>query len=123
MNNPLEMGLEDPSGKIIRIAGPVVGAVGLNRVRLYDVVLVGELALVGEVIRLSGDLAIIQVYEDTSGVRIGEPVVNTGLPLVAQLGPGLLGSVYDGLQRPLKVIAASTGDFIRRGVQAPRSFA
>ncbi len=119
MNNPLEMGLEDPSGKIIRIAGPVVGAVGLNRVRLYDVVLVGELALVGEVIRLSGDLAIIQVYEDTSGVRIGEPVVNTGLPLVAQLGPGLLGSVYDGLQRPLKVIAASTGDFIRRGVQAP----
>ena len=115
----LEMGLEEPAGKIIRIAGPVVGAVWLNRVRLYDVVHVGELALVGEVIRLSGDLAIIQVYEDTSGVRIGEPVVNTGLPLVAHLGPGLLGSVYDGLQRPLQAIAASTGDFIHRGVQAP----
>ena len=119
MNQLLDTGLENPTGKIIRIAGPVVGANGLNRVRLYDVVHVGELALVGEVIRLMGDLAIIQVYEDTSGVRIGEPVVNTGLPLVAHLGPGLLGSVYDGLQRPLEAIAASTGDFIRRGVQAP----
>lgn len=119
MNQLLDKELGNPSGKVFRIAGPVVGAIGLDRVRLYDVVLVGELALVGEVIRLSGDLAIIQVYEDTSGVRIGEPVVNTGLPLVSQLGPGLLGSVYDGLQRPLKVIAASTGDFIRRGVQAP----
>jgi len=109
---------ENPSGKIIRIAGPVVGATGLMGVRLYDVVQVGELALVGEVIRLASDMAIIQVYEDTSGVRVGEPVVNTGLPLVAHLGPGLLGSVYDGLQRPLEVIAASTGDFIRRGVQA-----
>jgi len=112
------MGKENPSGKIIRIAGPVVGATGLMGVRLYDVVQVGELALVGEVIRLASDMAIIQVYEDTSGVRVGEPVVNTGLPLVAHLGPGLLGSVYDGLQRPLEVIAASTGDFIRRGVQA-----
>lgn len=106
-------------GKVVRIAGPVVGATGLKGVRLYDVVQVGELGLVGEVIRLASDLAIIQVYEDTSGVRAGEPVTNTGMPLVAHLGPGLLGSVYDGLQRPLGVIAATTGDFIHRGVQAP----
>ncbi len=112
-------GLGIHSGKIIRIAGPVVGAVGLAGIRLHDVVRVGDLGLVGEVIRLSGDVATIQVYEDTSGVRVGEPVHNTGQPLVAQLGPGLLGMVYDGLQRPLKVLAGMTGDFIERGVSAP----
>lgn len=89
------------TGKIVRIAGPVVGAVGLKDVRLFDVVHVGEMGLIGEVIRLSGDLSTIQVYENTSGLQIGEPVLNTSLPLVAELGPGLLGSVYDGLQRPL----------------------
>jgi len=106
------------SGKITRIAGPVVGASGLRSVRLYDVVQVGELGLVGEVIRLVGEQAIIQVYEDTSGVRIGEPVQGTAYPLVAHLGPGLLGRVYDGLQRPLKTLAATTGDFIHRGMLA-----
>lgn len=105
-------------GKVIRIAGPVVRASGLEHVRLYDVVRVGELGLIGEVIRLSGELTTIQVYEDTSGVRIGEPVHNTGLPLVAQLGPGLLGQVYDGLQRPLEILAGSSGEFIQRGVFA-----
>ncbi len=110
---------DQTTGKVVRIAGPVVGATGLQGVRLYDVVQVGELGLVGEVIRLASDQAIIQVYEDTSGVRAGEPVTNTGMPLVAHLGPGLLGSVYDGLQRPLEVIASLTGDFIHRGVQAP----
>jgi V/A-type H+-transporting ATPase subunit A len=89
------------TGKIVRIAGPVVGAVGIKEVRLFDVVHVGEMGLIGEVIRLSGDLATIQVYENTSGLQVGEPVLNTSLPLVAELGPGLLGSVYDGLQRPL----------------------
>lgn len=106
-------------GIINRIAGPVVGAVGLEGIRLFDVVLVGDLKLVGEVIRLSGDLATIQVYEDTSGVRVGEPVRTTGQPLVAHLGPGLLGRVYDGLQRPLETFATLTGDFIQRGVTAP----
>ena len=105
-------------GKIIRIAGPVVRAVGLENVRLYDVVRVGELGLVGEVIRLSEGLTTIQVYEDTSGIRVGEPVRSTGLPLVVQLGPGLLGQVYDGLQRPLKILAEGSGEFIQRGVYA-----
>lgn len=105
-------------GKIVRIAGPVVGATGLGDVRLYDVARVGSLGLIGEVIRLSGDLATIQVYEDTSGLKVGEPVINTGLPLVVDLGPGLLGSVYDGLQRPLFDLAAHES-FISRGVTAP----
>jgi V/A-type H+-transporting ATPase subunit A len=108
---------KDPAGKIVRIAGPVVGAVGLEQIKLYDVVLVGELGLVGEVIRLAEDRATIQVYEDTSGIRVGEPVTSTGQPLVAHLGPGLLGRVYDGLQRPLEAIAAQVGDFILRGAQ------
>lgn len=103
--------------RVIRISGPVVGAAGLERACLFDVVRVGEIGLVGEIIRLSGDIATIQVYEDTSGIHIGEPVQNTGLPLVAHLGPGLLGSVYDGLQRPLETLSELTGDFIHRGVE------
>lgn len=110
--------LDHRTGRIARIAGPVVGATGLEDIRLHDVVRVGELGLVGEVIRLTGDLATVQVYEDTSGVRVGEPVLSTGQSLVIQLGPGLLGSVYDGLQRPLKVLADMTGHFIERGTSA-----
>jgi V/A-type H+-transporting ATPase subunit A len=105
-------------GKVIRIAGPVIRAVGLERVRLYDVVLVGELGLIGEVIRLAGSVTTVQVYEDTSGIRVGEPIRSTGLPLVAHLGPGLLGQVYDGLQRPLETLAEMSGEFIRRGEYA-----
>jgi V/A-type H+-transporting ATPase subunit A len=106
------------AGKIIRIAGPVVRATGLEHVRLYDVVRVGELGLIGEVINLAGELTTIQVYEDTSGIRVGEPVYSDGQPLVAQLGPGLLGQVYDGLQRPLESLAKLGGEFIQRGVSA-----
>ena len=79
---------------------------------------VGELGLIGEVIRLAGDVTTVQVYEDTSGIRVGEPVRGTGLPLVAQLGPGLLGQVYDGLQRPLETLAEIGGEYIRRGEYA-----
>ncbi len=104
------------TGRVTRVAGPVIGGAGLENVRLYDVVLVGENGLVGEVIRLSKDIATIQVYEDTSGIRVGEPIKTTDLPLVAQLGPGLLSQVYDGLQRPLKEIARLAGDFIQRGL-------
>ena len=107
------------TGEVFRIAGPVVGAVGLEGIRLFDVVLVGEMGLIGEVIRLSGGNTTIQVYEDTAGIRVGEPVHSTGLPLVAQLGPGLLGMVYDGLQRPLESLANISGNFIDRGVSAP----
>jgi len=106
-------------GKVIRIAGPVVRVVGLENIRLYDVVRVGELGLIGEVIRLAEGVTTIQVYEDTSGIRVGEPVQSTGLPLVVELGPGLLGQVYDGLQRPLEILAEAGGEFIQRGVQAP----
>ena len=112
------MNKHESIGKVIRIAGPVIRAVGLERVRLYDVVQVGELGLIGEVIRLAGDSTTVQVYEDTSGIRVGEPVRSTGLPLVAHLGPGLLGQVYDGLQRPLERLAEMSGEFIRRGEYA-----
>ncbi len=104
--------------KITRIAGPVVRGSGLASVRLFDVVEVGELGLVGEVIRIAADTATVQVYEDTSGIRVGEPIQTTAMPLVAHLGPGLLGQVYDGLQRPLPTLATLTGDFIQRGVAA-----
>jgi len=105
-------------GKIYRIAGPVVTAVGISP-RMYDVVQVGEERLIGEVIKLTGNKTVVQVYEDTSGVRPGEEVIDTGQPLVTELGPGLLGSVYDGIQRPLPDLREAMGDFIQRGVTAP----
>lgn len=108
----------NPTGRVTRITGPVIVAVGLAGVRLFDMVYVGDLGLVGEVIRLSGDLATVQVYEDTSGIRIGEPVQSAGEPLVTQLGPGMLGRVYDGLQRPLEVLADHYGNYIQRGTNA-----
>ena len=83
-------------GVIYRVAGPVVTAVGISP-RMYDVILVGKEQLMGEVIKIVGEKTVIQVYEDTSGVRPGEKVVDTGQPLVAELGPGLLSSVYDGI--------------------------
>ena len=105
-------------GVIYRVAGPVVTAVGISP-RMYDVVYVGNENLMGEVIKIVGDQTIIQVYEETSGVKPGEPVTNTGRPLVAELGPGLLSSVYDGIQRPLPILRDKTGDYIFRGVTAP----
>jgi V/A-type H+-transporting ATPase subunit A len=104
------------SGKINRIAGPVVGAVGIGNIRLHDMVMVGEDKLVGEVIRLSSNQVTIQVYEDTSGLRMGEPIFNTGEPLVAYLGPGLMGQIFDGLQRPLTTLAQKEGGFLGRGM-------
>jgi V/A-type H+-transporting ATPase subunit A len=108
-----------PSGTLIRIAGPVVVAEGLKGVRMYDVVYVGHIHLVGEVIRLDKDLATIQVYEETSGLRVGEPVVSSGGPFRVELGPGLLGAIFDGVQRPLPELQAQQGDFITRGGTAP----
>ncbi|MEN6442247.1 MAG: ATP synthase subunit A [Methanoregula sp.] len=105
-------------GVLKRIAGPVVTAVNLDA-HMYDVVKVGKEALMGEVIKIQGDNVIIQVYEDTSGIRPGEPVVNTGLSLSVELGPGLLTSIYDGIQRPLEVLVKKMGNFIERGVTAP----
>src|SRR3989337_198229 len=106
------------AGERYRVAGPVVTATGI-RPRMYDVMLVGKEALMGEVIRIQGDRTTIQVYEDTSGIKPGEPVVNTQQPLNVELGPGLLGSIYDGIQRPLPTLKDKMGDFILRGVRAP----
>ncbi len=105
-------------GTIYRIAGPVVIAKGIKP-RMYDVCRVGNEKLMGEVIQISGDKVIIQVYEDTSGIKPGEPVINTREPLKVELGPGLLTSIYDGIQRPLPVLIKQMGDFIKRGVDAP----
>lgn len=106
------------NGILKRISGPVVTAVGLEA-HMYDVVQVGDEQLMGEVIRIEGDKTIIQVYENTSGIRPGEPVSNTGLSLAVELGPGLLTSIYDGIQRPLEVLVDKMGNFIERGVSAP----
>ncbi len=105
-------------GVIFRIAGPVVVAKGIKP-RMYDVCRVGNERLMGEVIQIEGDKVIIQVYEDTSGMKPGEPVTNTGEPLKVELGPGMLGNIYDGIQRPLPVLIKQMGDFIKRGVDAP----
>ena len=107
------------SGRINRIAGPVVGATGLKEIRLHDMVMVGENNLVGEVIRLNGAQITIQVYEETSGLRMGEPIFNTGEPLVATLGPGLMGQIFDGLQRPLTTLSEQEGSFLHKGVTQP----
>jgi V/A-type H+-transporting ATPase subunit A len=105
-------------GTVYRVSGPVVTATGIKPA-MYDIVRVGDERLMGEVIQIQGDHSIIQVYEDTSGVKPGEPVENTGLPLVVELGPGLLTSIYDGIQRPLQVLEDKMGHFILRGVDVP----
>jgi len=104
-------------GQVSRVSGPVAVAEGITP-KMNDVVLVGKERLVGEVIKLIGDKTVIQVYEDTSGMRPGEEVLNTGDPLQVELGPGLLSSIYDGVQRPLPVLMAKMGDFVKRGAQA-----
>ncbi|WP_409331595.1 V-type ATP synthase subunit A [Trujillonella humicola] len=117
---------DGPQGRLHRIAGPVVTAVGLPGVRLFDVVRVGAEGLPGEAIRIEGDQVTVQVFEDTAGLRVGDPVVSTGAPLLAELGPGLLGSIVDGTGRPLTVLAGSAADggvarpFIARGADPPR---
>jgi len=106
-------------GKIVRVAGPLVVAAECFGAKMYDMVKIGTLGLIGEIIELKEDRAYIQVYEDTTGVGPGEPVALTGRPLSVELGPGLLGSIYDGIQRPLDGIRAKTGDFVTRGVEMP----
>ncbi|MGA7541923.1 MAG: V-type ATP synthase subunit A [Nitrososphaeraceae archaeon] len=103
-------------GKIIWVSGPAVKADGMSSVKMYETVEVGDLKLIGEVIRLTGDVAFIQVYESTSGLKPGESVKGTGQPLSVLLGPGVIGKIYDGIQRPLDEIAQKSGSFIGRGV-------
>jgi len=104
-------------GRIIKVAGPLVVAKGLEGVKMYEVVLAGEQGLLGEVIQIKSGMVFIQVYEETEGVGPGDPVVPTGAPLSVELGPGLIGAIFDGVQRPLNVISLRHGPFIVRGVK------
>ncbi|ADI32393.1 V-type ATP synthase subunit A [Staphylothermus hellenicus] len=106
------------TGKIYRVSGPLVIAENMRGSKVYEVVEVGSDRLIGEIIGVEGDKAIIQVYEDTGGLRVGDPVYGTGYPLAAELGPGLVGSIYDGIQRPLPILQELVGFFVKRGVKA-----
>ncbi|MBN2246376.1 MAG: V-type ATP synthase subunit A, partial [Candidatus Aminicenantes bacterium] len=106
-------------GKIIRVAGPLVVASDCLGAKMYDMVKIGKLGLIGEIIELKGDHAFIQVYEDTTGIGPEEPVYLTGMPLSVELGPGLISSIYDGIQRPLDIIRKKEGDFVTRGIALP----
>jgi len=105
-------------GKIQKVAGPVVVASEMRGARMYELVKVGGVGLIGEIIRVEGDTATIQVYEETTGIKPGEAVERTGNPLSVELGPGLVNQFFDGTQRPLKVLLEKGGAFIRRGVTA-----
>ncbi|MGZ7134353.1 MAG: ATP synthase subunit A [Methanobacterium sp.] len=107
------------TGKIIKIAGPVIVGDGMKGTQMYEMVKVGDEGLIGEIIELEGDTATVQVYEETAGIKPGEKVESTGGALSVVLGPGLLTSIYDGIQRPLETIKALTGDYIERGVAVP----
>lgn len=104
-------------GKIVRVVGPLIEASGMSGNKMYEVVEVGDEKLTGEIIKIERDVASIQVYEETTGIGPGEPVVGTGRLLSCELGPGILKSIYDGIQRPLEVIRDDTGDFILRGTE------
>ncbi len=103
-------------GTIVKVSGPVVSVDNMAGAKMYDITKVGELGLIGEIVRLDGEVAIVQVYEDTSGLRVGEKAVCTEEPLLLELGPGLLSSIFDGIQRRLTDISEEWGDFIVRGV-------
>jgi V/A-type H+-transporting ATPase subunit A len=104
--------------RVLRISGALAEAEPLGGATLYELVRVGERGLLGEVVRITGDRGTIQVYEETSGLRVGEPVALTGQALTLELGPGLLGAVLDGMGRPLQRVADAMGDFIAPGATA-----
>lgn len=106
-------------GTIIKVSGPLVEAGGMEDANIQDVVEVSDKGLIGEIIEMKGDVAFIQVYEETTGIGPGEPVTSLGAPLSVELGPGLVGQIYDGIQRPLDDLADKAGDFLERGVSAP----
>ena len=105
------------TGTIKKVAGPLVIATGMRDANMYDVVRVSDEHLTGEIIEMHGDQASIQVYEETSGLGPGAPVVSTGVPMSVELGPGLIGSIYDGIQRPLEEIMKISGNSLKRGIQ------
>jgi len=107
------------TGNIIKIAGPVIVGSGMKGTQMHEMVKVGDDKLIGEIIELEGDTATIQVYEETAGMKPGEPIESTGGPLSVELGPGIIGSIFDGIQRPLEKIKVLTGDYLQRGVSVP----
>ncbi|MBQ1817829.1 MAG: V-type ATP synthase subunit A [Clostridia bacterium] len=111
--------MTEKHGTIVKVAGPLITASGMGEVQMYDVVHVSDRQLIGEVIELRGDTASVQVYEETGGIGPGEPVYPTGAPLSVELGPGLIESIYDGIQRPLTVLFENAGSRITRGITAP----
>ncbi|MCC8190966.1 MAG: V-type ATP synthase subunit A [Planctomycetes bacterium] len=113
------MATERSNGTIVKVSGPLVVARGLSGSRMFEMVKVGELGLLGEIIEIRGDQYSIQVYEETEDIAPGQPVIPTGVPLSAELGPGLLQSIYDGVQRPLDKLMSGYGEFIVRGAEAP----
>ena len=106
-------------GNIVKISGPLVVAEGMRDANMFDVVRVSKKRLIGEIIEMHGDRASIQVYEETAGLGTGEAVESTGEPMSAELGPGLIGSIYDGIQRPLDDIRKVCGNNLARGVEVP----
>ncbi|HOK88584.1 MAG TPA: V-type ATP synthase subunit A [Candidatus Hydrogenedentes bacterium] len=106
-------------GEVVKVSGPLVQARGLAGVRMYEMVRVGDARLFGEVIEIRGEVVSIQVYEETEGIGPGQPVFRTGQPLSVELGPGLIRSIYDGVQRPLDKLVEQCGAFILRGAEAP----
>ena len=106
-------------GKVVKVSGPLVIASGVEEANMFDVVHVGEQGLIGEIIEMRGDRASIQVYEETAGLGPGAPVVSTGAPLSVELGPGLIETMYDGIQRPLEEMVAAVGPNITRGIKVP----
>ena len=107
------------TGVIKKVAGPLVIAEGMRDANMFDVVRVSEQRLIGEIIEMHGDEASIQVYEETSGLGPGEPVESMGVPMSVELGPGLIASIYDGIQRPLDDIMKISGNNLKRGVEVP----
>jgi len=106
-------------GQVNRVNGPVIEAAGVSDAMMLELVRVGEVRLVGEIVKLAGDRAIIQVYEDTTGIAPGDNIFGSGSPLFVELGPGLIGTIYDGIQRPLERILKLSGNFIERGIRTP----
>ncbi|MCL1796396.1 MAG: V-type ATP synthase subunit A, partial [Clostridia bacterium] len=111
--------MKNSNGTIRKVSGPLVVASGMRSANMFDVVRVSRFGLIGEIIEIHGDLASIQVYEETSGLGPGEEVASTGSPLSVELGPGLIGSIYDGIQRPLDAIKEKIGVRLERGVRVP----
>jgi V/A-type H+-transporting ATPase subunit A len=102
-------------GQVRRISGPIIRASGLGKAGLFDLVEVGENKIIGEIVRLEGDEAVVQVYEDNTGLKVGSPAISTSRPLSALLGPGLMGTIYDGIQRPLEKLYKQDGAFMKPG--------